>query len=299
MRAPGLPRDVPRAVGAGRARRARPARPRRAQGRPRRHLGAEPLRVGGHPVRHRAHRRDPRQHQPGLQGSRAGVRAGASPASACWCWRAASARPTTSRCSTRSARSVRELRESGRARATTGRTFLADGSEVAEADLEASARRRFRSRRSDQHPVHLGHDRRPEGRHALAPQHPQQRLLHGADRCATPRTTGCACRCRSTTASAWCSATWPASPTAPAWWCPGESSTRRRTLRAVEEERCTSLYGVPTMFIAELEHPRIERASTSRSLRTGIMAGAPCPVEVMKPGPLADAHGRDHDRAAA
>ena len=53
------------------------------------------------------------------------------------------------------------------------------------------------------------------------------------------------------------------------------------TLRTVEEERCTSLYGVPTMFIAELAHPDFNRFDLS-SLRTGIMAGSPCPVEVMK-----------------
>ncbi|MFI9594519.1 AMP-binding protein [Nonomuraea sp. NPDC052265] len=53
------------------------------------------------------------------------------------------------------------------------------------------------------------------------------------------------------------------------------------TLRAVEAERCTSLYGVPTMFIAELGHPRFAEFDLS-SLRTGIMAGSPCPVEVMK-----------------
>ena len=53
------------------------------------------------------------------------------------------------------------------------------------------------------------------------------------------------------------------------------------TLRTVEEERCTSLYGVPTMFIAELAHPDFHRFDLS-SLRTGIMAGSPCPIEVMK-----------------
>src|SRR4051794_26300805 len=53
------------------------------------------------------------------------------------------------------------------------------------------------------------------------------------------------------------------------------------TLQAVAAERCTSLYGVPTMFIAELEHPDFASFDLS-SLRTGIMAGAPCPVEVMK-----------------
>ena len=53
------------------------------------------------------------------------------------------------------------------------------------------------------------------------------------------------------------------------------------TLQAVQDERCTSLYGVPTMFIAELSHPDFKRFDLS-SLRTGIMAGSPCPVEVMK-----------------
>ncbi|HYH48398.1 MAG TPA: AMP-binding protein [Acidimicrobiia bacterium] len=53
------------------------------------------------------------------------------------------------------------------------------------------------------------------------------------------------------------------------------------TLEAVAAERCTSLYGVPTMFIAELEHADFEKYDLS-SLRTGIMAGSPCPVEVMK-----------------
>jgi fatty-acyl-CoA synthase len=53
------------------------------------------------------------------------------------------------------------------------------------------------------------------------------------------------------------------------------------TLRAATEERCTALHGVPTMFIAELEHPEFGRFDLSR-LRTGIMAGSPCPIEVMK-----------------
>jgi fatty-acyl-CoA synthase len=52
-------------------------------------------------------------------------------------------------------------------------------------------------------------------------------------------------------------------------------------LETVEAERCTSLYGVPTMFIAELDHPDFNARDLS-SLRTGIMAGSPCPIEVMK-----------------
>jgi fatty-acyl-CoA synthase len=53
------------------------------------------------------------------------------------------------------------------------------------------------------------------------------------------------------------------------------------TLEAIAAERCSSLYGVPTMFIAQLAHPRFREFDLS-SLRTGIMAGSPCPVEVMK-----------------
>ena len=52
-------------------------------------------------------------------------------------------------------------------------------------------------------------------------------------------------------------------------------------LEAVEAEQCTSLYGVPTMFIATLEHEDLEKRDVT-SLRTGVMAGAPCPIEVMK-----------------
>jgi fatty-acyl-CoA synthase len=61
---------------------------------------------------------------------------------------------------------------------------------------------------------------------------------------------------------------------------PGAAFDAETTLQTVAAERCTSLYGVPTMFIAELEHPRFGELDLS-SLRTGIMAGAPCPVEVM------------------
>lgn len=62
---------------------------------------------------------------------------------------------------------------------------------------------------------------------------------------------------------------------------PGEGFDPLATLRAVEQEKCTALYGVPTMFIAELDHPEFATFNL-KSLRTGIMAGAPCPIEVMK-----------------
>jgi fatty-acyl-CoA synthase len=53
------------------------------------------------------------------------------------------------------------------------------------------------------------------------------------------------------------------------------------TLQTVQEEKCTALHGVPTMFVTELDHPQFNQFDLS-SLRTGVMAGAPCPVEVMK-----------------
>lgn len=62
---------------------------------------------------------------------------------------------------------------------------------------------------------------------------------------------------------------------------PGEGFDAREVLETVQAERCTALHGVPTMFIAELDHPDFARFDLS-SLRTGIMAGAPCPIEVMK-----------------
>ncbi len=62
---------------------------------------------------------------------------------------------------------------------------------------------------------------------------------------------------------------------------PGAAFEAGSVLAAVQAERCTALYGVPTMFIAVLEHPDFRGADFS-SLRTGVMAGAPCPVEVMK-----------------
>jgi len=62
---------------------------------------------------------------------------------------------------------------------------------------------------------------------------------------------------------------------------PNEAFDPLSVLQAVQQERCTGLHGVPTMFIAELDHPRFKEFDLS-SLRTGIMAGSPCPIEVMK-----------------
>lgn len=62
---------------------------------------------------------------------------------------------------------------------------------------------------------------------------------------------------------------------------PAESFNPCATLAAVEQEQCTALYGVPTMFIAQLEHEEYAQRDLS-SLRTGIMSGSPCPIETMK-----------------
>jgi fatty-acyl-CoA synthase len=62
---------------------------------------------------------------------------------------------------------------------------------------------------------------------------------------------------------------------------PGESFEAGSTLEAIEEERCTVIYGVPTMFVRQLEHPRIQ-SSDLRSLRTGNIGGAPCLAALVK-----------------
>ncbi len=136
-------------------------------------------------------------------------------------------------------------------------------------------------RRPDQHPVHLRHHRQPEGHHPHPPQRAEQRLLHRRGHAADRARTGCASRCRCTTASAWCWATWPRSPTAPAWSTRARASTRSPCWRPWRRSAAPALHGVPTMFIAEMEHPRFAEFDLS-SLRTGIMAGSPCPIEVMR-----------------
>ncbi len=62
---------------------------------------------------------------------------------------------------------------------------------------------------------------------------------------------------------------------------PGEGFDPLVTLETIQAEKCTALYGVPTMFIAQMDHPRFKEFDVS-TLRTGIMAGSPCPIEVMR-----------------
>ena len=74
---------------------------------------------------------------------------------------------------------------------------------------------------------------------------------------------------------------------------PSDAFSAETVLRTVEEEKCTALHGVPTMFIAELDHPNFREFNLS-TLRTGIMAGSPCPVEVIEESHIGYGHTRDH-----
>ena len=80
--------------------------------------------------------------------------------------------------------------------------------------------------------------------------------------------------------------------------CPIEAFDPRRVLETVHRERCTALYGVPTMFLAELEHPDF-RTFDLTSLRTGVMAGSLCPEPLMRRVIDENAHAGGHDRLRA
>ena len=124
---------------------------------------------------------------------------------------------------------------------------------------------RAQLRRPDQHPVHERHHRVPEGRHAVAPQHPQQRLLHRRGLPLHRAPTGSASPCPSTTASAWCSGNLGLHhPRRRDGGPRRRRSTPAPTLRTVAGRALhQSLYGVPTMFIAELGHPDFDRFDLS------------------------------------
>ena len=177
-----------------------------AEGRPGRHLGAERGRVDARAVRDREDRRHPGQHQPGVPHARAGSTCSSRPASRLL---VAATRFKTSDY----AAMIEEVRPDcpglrqvvliGTARLGRAR----GGGRAGRPRRAGPAAGRAEPGRPDQHPVHVGHHRLPEGRHALAPQHPQQRLLRRRGCAATPRRTACASRCPSTTASAWSWAT--------------------------------------------------------------------------------------------
>ena len=158
--------------------------------------------------------------------------------------------------------------------------FLAGATGV-DADRAGGARGRADVRPADQHPVHVGHHGPPQGRDALAPQHPQQRPLRRPRAAATTRPTASACRCRSTTASAWCWATSRPSRTAAASWSRPRRSTRApssRPSRPSAARRSTACRRCSSRCWPTRSCERFDVSS----LRTGIMAGSPCPVEVMR-----------------
>ena len=158
--------------------------------------------------------------------------------------------------------------------------FVAGGEQVSAEELRR-APGRDPVRRPDQHPVHERHHGLPEGRHAQPPQHPQQRLLR-RPRAAATREEDRVCipvpyyHCFGMVMGNLACTSHGACMVIPA-----PAFDPVATLQAVQDESCTSLYGVPTMFIAELEHPEFGEFDLS-SLRTGIMAGSPCPIETMR-----------------
>ena len=295
---------------AGRRLRRRPPGAGPRARRPGRHLVAQQRRVGGHPVRHRQGRADPGQHQPGLPHPRARVRAqqGRLPGAG---HRHAASRPATiSACCASSRPSSASAPGQLRAAGCRAATVIQIGGARARhhpvrrdrrprhrrpARAPGRARRHAAVRRPDQHPVHQRHHRLAQGRDAHPPQHPQQRLLHRRGACSSGRTTGSASRCRSTTASAWCWATSPASPTARPWSIPAAASTRWPCCRP-----CTRSAAPPSTACRPCSSPSSAIPSSPRfdlsSLRTGIMAGSPCPIEVMRRVVDRDAHGRGHHR---
>ena len=137
------------------------------------------------------------------------------------------------------------------------------------------------ARRHHQHAVHLGHDRLSQGRHAHAPQHPQQRLLHRRAPEVHARRTASACRCRSSTASASC------------WACSRCSRTARRSSMVESFDPRARARGRPEgdarprstacrrCSSPSSTHPMFDMFDLT-SLRTGIMAGSPCPIETMR-----------------
>ena len=138
---------------------ARAARVGCAAGRPRRHLVAQSLRVGRHAVRHRAHRRDPRQHQPRLQDGRARVRAARSRASACCCHARAFRQSDYVRDARRGPAALPARCAKSSCSTTTGMRSARRGAR-GRRERELAAREAIAAvRRPDQHPVHVRHDR--------------------------------------------------------------------------------------------------------------------------------------------
>ena len=161
--------------------------------------------------------------------------------------------------------------------------LLDGGARVTDARRSTTARRTLAVRRPDQHPVHLRHHRLPQGGDALAPQRPQQRLLR--------RRGACACTERDRV----CIPVpvlpllrhGPGQPrvharTARRWSSPARRSTRSPCLEAVAGRALHGALRRADDVHRRARSPALRRVRPVARLRTGIMAGSPCPVEVMK-----------------
>ena len=264
------------------------------QGRPRRDLGAEPLRVGRHSVRDRAGRRDPGHDQPGVQGRRARVRAAQG-----------RREPAGDGPRLPAGRLRRDARRGARRRAPQLRVAIVSKTTGtrswprARASASASSRR-ARRRCVPSDPINIQYTSGTTGSPKGATLS-HRNILNNAyfdrrERSATPSTTASACRCRSTTASGWCSATSPARPTAPASSCPAESFDAREVLAAVDER---------ALHVAVRRADDVHRRARPSPTSTRFDLAQPAhrdhgrravPGRGDEAGALADAHGAGHDR---
>ena len=288
-----------RAERARRRARARAARRRPAQGRPGRHLGAQLRRVGARPVRDREGRDHPRQRQPGVPHDRARSTRSTSRAAGCSSRR----------------RAFKTSRLRGDDRGGPRRAARARARGAARLARVGGAARRRRSRRRDlrrarprDDPINIQYTSGTTGFPKGATLSHHNILNNGffvGEGCGyTEHDRVCIpvpfYHCFGMVMGNLGCTTHGACMVVPERGLRARGACSRRS----QDERCTSLYGVPTMFIAELDHPRLRRVRPVQSLRTGIMAGSPCPIEVMKQVIERDAHGRGdhllrHDRDVA
>ena len=291
---PGLPRDLRRAVARGRPGGARADRPRRAGGRPRRHLGAEPVRVGRRPVRHRARRRDPRHDQPGLQGGRAAARARRTPGVSLLVLARGFRGHGLRRAARRGARGLPGAARDDRARGRLGR-LPGRRRRGRRTPSSPRARRRCAPTTRSTSSTRRARPARPRARRSRT-------ATSSTTRTSSARTLGYSERDR-------------VCVPVPFYHCFGmvlgnlacvdARRLHRRAGRVVRAARRARDGRGRALHVAlrraddvhrRARPSRASTRSTSSSLRTGIMGGAPCPVEVMKQVPLAHAHERGRDR---